>query len=59
VEFNQIITDTTISVMKLQEEMEWPHKENLAVSPYSPLKNPLFVVDLILVSAPSQSYLKV
>ncbi|XP_063674391.1 dynein axonemal heavy chain 1-like isoform X3 [Bolinopsis microptera] len=47
-EFAHIITDTTISVMELKEGMEWPHKGNLAVSPYQPLKNPLFVIDLIL-----------
>ena len=47
-EFAHIITDTTVAVMDLEEGMEWPHKGNLAVSPYQPLKNPLFVIDLIL-----------
>jgi hypothetical protein len=47
-EFAQIITDTTVAVMDLEDGMEWPHKGNLAVSPYQPLKNPLFVIDLIL-----------
>ena len=47
-EFNRVITDTTVSVMDLKDGMEWPHKDNLAISPYPPLKNPLFVIDLIL-----------
>lgn len=34
--------------MNLKEGMEWPDKERLAISPYQPSKNPLFVIDLIL-----------
>ena len=49
-EFNQIITDTSINVMSVREDLEWPHTDNLAISPFQPLKNPLFVIDLILDS---------
>ena len=34
--------------MDLKDGMEWPHTDNLAISPYAPLKNPLFVIDLTL-----------
>ena len=47
-EFTTTITDTTVAVMNLQEGMEWPDSGCLAVSPYQPSKNPLFVIDLIL-----------
>ena len=55
-EFYRILRETAVSVMELEDGMEWPHTENLAISPYAPLKNPIFVIDLVLEPDGSLKY---